>query len=235
MANGQGKKISLVILLVLAVLIGLMSAYGAMCPAFHPERIIFVEEGELLELSSYKMYQVIIQYNLYYVIANIATWVAAILGIFCIVALFARWKAFYGVTMFTAVLGVASGFVPWFLLYINGGSTPSYMRTILWGIVVIVLAFFYPTFRAKNIANTKRVKKGANVTAAAVLFFPGVLIAIQSLIVGPSHMMVAADLYMSYGMIEAIQIGLGIMLVAVAILVFAITKIRSRKFKFNGR
>ncbi|MBN2156929.1 MAG: hypothetical protein JW776_12875 [Candidatus Lokiarchaeota archaeon] len=225
MANGVGKKVTLAIVLILAVLIGLMSAYGAMCPAYHPERILIVEEGEILELSSYKLYQVITQYNLYYIIANIATWVASILGILCIVALFARWKAFWGLSLFTSFLGVISGFVPWFLLYINGGSTPSYMRTILWGIVVIMLAIFYPTFKSSNIANVRRVKKRANITAA-VLFFPGVVIAIQSLIVGPSHIMAAADLYMSYGMIEAIQIGLGLLLVAVGILVFALSKLK---------
>ncbi|MHA1110878.1 MAG: hypothetical protein ACTSRE_07220 [Promethearchaeota archaeon] len=228
MANGVGKKVSMVVLLILAVLIGLMSAYGATCPLFHPERILLLEEGEILELSSYILHKVITEQYIYYLISNIVTWVACGLGILCIVALFARWKLFYGLTMFTAVLGVVSGFVPWFLLYINGGSTPSYMRTALWGIVVIVLAIFTPTFKASNIANVRREKKGSNVAAAA-LFFPGIFIAIQSLIVGPSHMMAAADLYMSYGMIEAIQIGLGIILIAVGILVFAITRLRSRK------
>ncbi len=228
MANGVGKKVSLVVVLILAVLIGLMSAYGAMCPLYHPERLWILEEEEIMELSSYILFQVITQYNLYYVIANYATWAASILGILCIVALFARWKVFWGLTLFTAILGVVSGFVPWVLLYINGGGTPSYMRTILWGIVIILLAIFYPTFKASNIGNVKRVKKGQNVTAA-VLFFPGVLIAIQSIIVGPSHMMAAADLYMSYGMIEAIQIGLGCLLIAAGILIFALTKLRKRK------
>lgn len=226
MANGVGKKVTLAIVLILAVLIGLMSAYGAMCPAYHPERILLVEEGEILELSSYILYQVITQYSLYYIIANIATWAASILGILCIVALFARWKAFWGLTLFTSILGVVSGFVPWYLLFINGGSTPSYMRTALWGIVVIFLAIFYPTLKASNIANVRRVKKGSIVTAT-VLFFPGVFIAIQSIIVGPSHMMAAADLYMSYGMVEAIQIGLGALLMAFGILIFAITKLKS--------
>ncbi len=228
MANGVGKKVSLIVLLILAVLIGLMSAYGAMCPLYHPERLLLVEEGELLELSSYIMYQVMTQYNLYYLLANYGTWAAGILGILCIVALFAQWKAFWGIALGTSILGVVSGFVPWFLLFINGGSTPSYMRTILWGIVLILLAIFYPTFKASNIANVKRVKKGTNVAAAA-LFFPGILIAIQSLIVGPSHMMPAANLYMSYGMIEAIQIGLGALLIGIGILLFAITTIKSKR------
>ncbi|MHA1452705.1 MAG: hypothetical protein ACTSRD_07590, partial [Promethearchaeota archaeon] len=80
MANGVGKKVSMVVLLILAVLIGLMSAYGATCPLFHPERILLLEEGEILELSSYILHKVITEQYIYYLISNIVTWVACGLG-----------------------------------------------------------------------------------------------------------------------------------------------------------
>ena len=225
------SKVTLAVLLILTALIALMSAYGAMCPAWHPERILLVEEGEILELSSYKMHKVITTFLTAYRVANILTWVAAGLCVVCVVALFARLKVFYHLTLFTVVLGAVSGFIPWFLLKINGGSTPSYMRTILYAIVLVLLVIppIYRPFLPKNIKETRKVKGSAVPALAAGLFFPGVLLAIQAVIVGPSHMMAAADLFMAYGMIEAIQIGLGVLLVAASILVFAITQLRKRK------
>ncbi len=227
----KGKKVVLIVILILAALIGLMSAYGASCPAWNPERLLIPdEETGLVGLSSYRMWITITNNLMVFQIMNILTYVAGGLTILCIVALFARWKIFYWLTVFTATLGVVSGITPYLLVKLGGASTPSYMRTILFGIVLILMVLppFFKTFGAKNIANTRKVKGDASIAAAA-LFFPGVLVAIQSLIVGPSHMMPAANLYMSYGMIEAIQIGLGALLIAFGILVFALSKLRHRK------
>ena len=227
-----GKKITLAVLLILAVLIGIMSAYGGMCPAWHPERILVPdEELGIIKVSSYILHGVITYFLTVYQVMNILTWVAAGLCIVCVVALFLRWKVFYHLTLFSVILGAVSGFIPWFLLKINGGSTPSYMRTILYTIILILLLIppIYRPFLPKNIKDTRKVNGSAAPAVAASLFFPGVLLALQSFIVGPSHTMVAADLYMAYGMTEAIQIGLGILLVAAGILVFALTKLRRRK------
>ena len=73
------------------------------------------------------------------------------------------------------------------------------------------------------------MKGAATPALAAGLFLPGVLLALQAVIVGPSHTMPAADLYMNYGMIEAVQVGLGILLIAVGFLLFAFTQLRRRK------
>ena len=227
-----GKKVGLVIMFVLAVLIGAMSAYGAMCPLYNPADLLLpdVELG-YVELGSYILYNAVTDYRIYYLVSNYATWAAAGLSIVCIVALFARWKVFYPLALFTVIVGAVSGLVPWLILYMLGGSTPSYMRAAIYGITLILLVIppIFKPFLPKNIKETRRVEGSATPALAAGLFFPGVLLAIQALIVGPSHQMPGADLYMSYGMIEAFQVGLGILLVASSILIFAITRLRSRK------
>jgi hypothetical protein len=228
---GNGKKIVLVIILILAILIGAMSAYGAMCPAFHPERILILDPGETeISATSQVLYNVITSMQWIFILMNILTWIATAGTLLGIIALFTKQKWFYITTLISASIGVASGLVPTLLVIIPGGSTPSYMRTALWAIVIILLALpgFRKSFNKNTIKETVDSPTSKSNIAAA-FFFPGLLVAIQSLIVGPSHMMVAADLYMSYGMIEVLQIGFGLLLMAVGILVLTIAKIRSNR------
>ena len=106
------------------------------------------------------------------------------------------------------------------------------MRTVLYAIVILLLLIpgFRKSFNKEGIARDD--SSGPNAKSnmeAALLFFPGVLLAIQTLIVGPTHAMPAADIYMAYGMIEAIQIGIGILLVATGMLIFALSKFKKRE------
>ena len=224
---GKGKKITLIIMLVLALLMGAMSAYGAMCPAYNPERLL-IDPSE----SGLILYAILVTNGLQWVfiVANIFTWIASVGTLVMLIALIAKWKFFYIGTVVTSAIGVVSGLTPYLIVALNGGSTPSYMRAAIWGIILILMLI--PAFKRsfdKNGISTTELGNKSN-TTAALLFFPGALIGLQALFVGPSHMVLAAaQIYTYYGMVEAIQVGFGLLLMAVGVLVFAIAKIRSKR------
>ena len=140
-----------------------------------------------------------------------------------IVALFARKGWFYTTALWTAILGFASGLIPYLMIAMNGGFTPSIMRTVIYAIVVILLVL--PGFR-KELKDNITVKKEAETGTSggqlsAYLFFPGLLIWLQTYLVTPSHI---AEIDMT--MANVLQIGTGLVLMSIGILIFAIYKIK---------
>lgn len=232
---GKGKKITLIVMLVLAILMGLMSAYGAMCVAYNPARLLDFEPPEIEpSANSLLMYYILVTQGLQWVFiaANILTWIAGIGSVVMLIALIAKWKFFYVGTIVSCSIGIVSSAVPALVIMIPGGSTPSYMRGVIWAIVLILLLIpgFRKSFNKNGIGRTDAEIASKSSAAAALLFFPGALIGLQAIFVGQSHMIIAAaQIYAYYGMVQAIQVGVGLLFMAIGVLIFAIAKIKARK------
>lgn len=219
-------RVLIMIMEILAALMGLMSAYGGACPAYYPERLLQPRvPGDPVSPSSIALHAVMTQYQWLFIIMNILTWVAAVATVVMIVVLILRKKWFYMGALSTAILGFVSGLIPYLMATLNGASTPSYMRTIIYGIIVLLLLI--PAFRRElkdNIAVKKTETGSAKKHLPAILFFPGALIFAQLFFVAPSH-----DVLPNVEMYKSLQIGTGLVLMAVGILTFVITKIKELK------
>ena len=221
----KGKRLAILITESLAGLMGAMSAIGGSCPAFNPERILETEPGEMLKASSIALNAVMTQYQWAFILLNILTYLAAAATLVMIWALIKRKEWFYNAALITAVVGCVTGLIPFLMVILNEGSTPSFMRAIIYGVVILLLLI--PGFRKElkdNITNIEKIDSGeTNANVAAVLFFPGALIWIQSFFIAPSHML-GNNVKMFY----SLQIGTSLVLMAVGILIFSISKIRNR-------
>ena len=220
------KRITILIMEILAASMGILSAVGGSCPAFNPARILEIEPGETLKESSIALHAVISQYQWAFVILNILTYIAAIGTGLMIWALTKRKKWFYNTALGIAILGCVSGLLPYLLVTLNGASTPSIMRAMIYGAVIILLLI--PGFRKalkENIAIDDQIDPSStNSTLSALLFFPGVLFWVQSLFAAPSH-----DLGNNVQMFQALQIGVGLVLMAMGILLYSTTQIKNHR------
>ncbi len=222
----KGKRITILIMEVLAALMGILSAVGGSCPAFNPARILELEPGETLTESSIALHAVMSQYQWAFIILNILTYIAAVGTMLMIWALAKRKKWFYTTALGIAILGCVSGLIPYYLVTLNGGSTPSNMRAIIYGAVILLLLI--PGFRKDlkgNIAMDKQIENNtADNTLSALFFFPGILIWVQSLFAAPSHV-----LGNNVEMFQALQIGVGLVLTAMGILLFSVSQIKNHR------
>ncbi|MHA1775445.1 MAG: hypothetical protein DRO88_04710 [Promethearchaeia archaeon] len=216
----KGKRITIYIMEVLAALIGMLSAVGGSCPAFHPERILDVEPGETVSASSQALYDVMMPNQWAFITLNILTYTAAVLTLVMIWGLAKRKKWAYNGALYTAILGCLSGFIPYLIVTLGGASTPSYMRAIVYAIVAILLLM--PGFRKAFSGKDDLQKSGVSgEQISAFLIFPGILIWIQSILAAPSHMLGS-----NVQMHQALQISMAIVLISVGILVYSISKIK---------
>ncbi|MCP4761882.1 MAG: hypothetical protein GY870_08870 [archaeon] len=218
------KRLIVIIVETLAGLMGAMSAYGGSCPAFSPARILETEPDEILEASSIALNAVMVQYQMIFIIMNILTYVAAIGTFIMIVALIMKKGWFYNMALGTAILGSVSGWIPYFLVTSGGAGTPSNMRAILYLVVVLILII--PGFRKELKDNIAKVdpadSSSVKENLPAIIFFPGLLLWLQSYLVAPSHM-----LGNNVDMFQSLQIGMGLLIVAFGILSYTITKYKS--------
>ncbi|MHA1673400.1 MAG: hypothetical protein ACTSYI_07210 [Promethearchaeota archaeon] len=222
----NGKKISIYVMEIMAALMGIVSAYGSSCPAFDPEKLLIVDAGETLSENSQILYGVITQFQWVFYLAIVLSYAAGVFSLIMIWALAKRKSWFYTTALITALVGFISGFTPWFLIFLQGGSTPSYVRTAIYGILIVLLLL--PPYKKAfkdNIANSTVSDTSSTTTSgdlSAFFFFPGMLLWIQSLLAAPSHIFNNVDVYM----LKAVQIGLGLMITAIGIGLFAISKLR---------
>ncbi len=206
------RRVVMIIMEILAAIMGIMSAVGGSCPAFNPGAT-----------DSEPLHTIMTQYQWIFIVMNILTYIAAIATVVMLVALFARKTWFYTAALWTAILGFGSGLVPYLMIALNGGFTPSIMRTIIYAIVIILLLF--PGFR-KDLKDNIAVKKETDRDSSgghlsAYLFFPGLLIWLQTYLVAPSHIV-----EIDFTMAKVLQIGTGLVLMSIGILIFTIYKIK---------
>ena len=214
------KKI-LTITEVLAALMGLMSAVGSTCASFTPEKINPVESPGL--------YAALTTYQGVFITTTILSYIAAVASFVAIMALIKEKSWFYNIGLGTGILGFVSGLIPYLLVTIHGGNTPSYMRTIIYGIVIVLLIHpenkeFFKDFKQSG---EDIIKESKTETIASLIFYPGVLLWIQTYIVAPSHMLGSVNVYMY----ATLQIGMGLLLIAIGILLFITSKIQVTRFE----
>ncbi len=209
MLKMAAKKVIIWITEILALIMGGISAVGGSCPAFNVDAI-GDHEGILYTVMSSNL--------LIFQISNILTYVGAIGTLVALVGLGMKKKWFWTVALCSAVLGAITGLIPYLLIAAAGGFTPSIMRVVTYAIVIILLLI--PGFKRELKDNIEVVKGSESTNLAAILFVPGLFMWIQSVLVAPSH---AVFDHANHG--TAIQIGVGIVMMAMGVLAFAIAKL----------
>ena len=217
----SGKKITIIVMECLAALMGLISAYGSSCPAFNPELIDKIESPEL--------YSVMTSFQWVFIITTILSYVAGVGSLVMIWALATKKKWFYNTALAIAGLGCITGLIPYLLVTLNGGGTPSHLRAIIYGVLILMLLLI-PGMRLElkdNISLDNVEEKSTATNISAILFFPGTLLWVQTLIVAPTHMLGSVNVYM----FKSLQIGIGLVLMSMGIFIFGFVKYKVWKKK----
>ena len=185
----SGKKTMIIVMECLAALMGLISAYGSSCPAFNPDLIDKVESPEL--------FAVMTSFQWVFIITTILSYVAGAGSLVMIWALVKKKEWFYNTALIIAGLGCITGLIPYLLVTLNGGGTPSHLRAIIYGVLIILLLIPGIRLELKDNIGVENVEEKSTATnISAILFFPGTLLWVQTFIVAPTHMLGSVNVYM---------------------------------------
>lgn len=214
----SGKKTMIIVMECLAALMGLISAYGSSCPAFNPDLIDKVESPEL--------FAVMTSFQWVFIITTILSYVAGAGSLVMIWALVKKKEWFYNTALIIAGLGCITGLIPYLLVTLNGGGTPSHLRAIIYGVLIILLLIPGIRLELKDNIGVENVEEKSTATnISAILFFPGTLLWVQTFIVAPTHMLGSVNVYM----FKSLQIGIGLVLMSIGIFIFGFVKFKDWK------
>jgi hypothetical protein len=162
-----------------AAAVGLVSAYGSLCPTLNPP--------PMGPLSIMKDLQLV------FIFTTAVTWIVSFAWMFLIWALWARKSWFFKIALITAIAGFLSGFIPAALVMLNGLSfSPSLMRAI--GNFIIIIVLLVPSIKKgieAHITETNTSFKGSTesdiASLAYVLLGFGLLMFVQPFIMPITH------------------------------------------------
>ncbi|MCY3413138.1 MAG: hypothetical protein INQ03_15980 [Candidatus Heimdallarchaeota archaeon] len=129
------KKPTLIIFIleIVAALIGLVSAFGSNCITFDLDTVLAD-----LEPGKYN-YQIVQDLHWLWYITTILTYMAAFASVVMIWAILKEKEWFYMAAISTAAVGAISGWIPYTLIVMDGGFTPSIMRALVYTILLVLL------------------------------------------------------------------------------------------------
>ncbi|MFW9992393.1 MAG: hypothetical protein ACFFD4_10125 [Candidatus Odinarchaeota archaeon] len=162
-----------------AAAVGLVSAYGSLCPTLNPP--------PMGPLSIMKDLQII------FFCTTGVTWLTSFAWLILIWALWTRKAWFYNAALITAIAGFLSGLIPAVLVTMNGISfSPSWMRTV--GNLIIIFVLLIPIFKngikahiaEKDYSSTVGIGSEISSLAFVLLGF-GLLMIVQPFIMPVTH------------------------------------------------
>jgi hypothetical protein len=183
------KTTILLILSGAAAAIGLVSAIGSTCTTFDPQ---------WWKVASFSIIE---DFQLVFILTYIVTWLAALAWGVLFWALRVRKPWFYNSALITSIAGFLSGFIPvailfyeWWASYGVTGMmfTPSWFRTIINAIILIVLLLPAMRSEIRDIIEEKSALPGMSVGTqisdfAFVLFGFGIVLILQPFIMPATH------------------------------------------------